>query len=369
VEENLVFAGFCAVSLAAMFGLYLFFGKYRQHESKKLRWAKILLGNLLVFVFVGSLVVLLGEVYFRFCYDTTDSFTLTKTSARWFKRYYRLNNVGVRDNQDYISLAPAPGQRRVTFIGDSFTVGHGLRNVDDRFANRIRHQHPEWEVHVMAKLGLDSGAELRLMKQLVEGNYEFDQVVLVYCLNDIDDVTPEWNERYAKINKRLRRQRPSFLFEHSFLLNTIYYRMWMFAFPEISDYYRCDREAYAGAPWEAHTPRLKAMRDLVRSHGGQLSVVTFPFLHLIGPNYEFRAVHRQLNDFWRSIEVQHLDLLPVLAPYPPRKLTVNRYDAHPNEFANALAADSIARFLEEQIRLRRSGAGSADQTVSLPPGN
>src|SRR5439155_28197 len=213
MEENLVFAGFCAVSLAAMFGLYLFFGRYRQHESKKLRWPKILLGNLLVYV--------------------------------------------------------------------------------------------------LAQPGLDSGAELRLMKQLVEGNYEFDQVVLVYCLNDIDDVTPEWNERYAKINKRLRRQRPGFLFEHSFLLNTIYYRMWMFAFPEISDYYRCDREAYAGAPWEAHKPRLKAMRDLVRSHGGQLSVVTFPFVHLIGPNYEFRAVHRQLNDFWRSIEVPHLDLLPV----------------------------------------------------------
>jgi hypothetical protein len=355
MDENLVFAGFCAAFLAAMFGLYVFFRKFRQHESTKSRWAKILLGNLLVFVFAGSFVVLLGEVYFRFWYDTTDSFALTKTSARWFERYYRLNNVGVRDNQDYKSLVPTLGQRRITFIGDSFTVGHGLRNVDDRFANRIRQRHPEWEVHVMAKPGLESGSELLLMKQLADGDYAFDLVVLVYCLNDIDDVSPEWNERYAKINQRLRRHRPNFLFEHSFLLNTIYYRMRMFAFPEISDYYRCDRDAYAGAPWEAHKPRLKAMRDLVRSRGGRLAVITFPFVHLIGPNYEFRAVHQQLDDFWRSIEVPHLDLLPALAPYPARQLTVNRYDAHPNEFAHGLAADSITRFLEEQIRAQNGG--------------
>jgi hypothetical protein len=360
-EENLVFAGFCVMPLAAMFGLYLFFGKYHLHKSKESRWWKLLLGNVLVFVFAGSLVALLGEAYFRFWYDTTDSFELTKTSRRWFERYYHVNNIGVRDNQDYLSLSRAPGQRRITFVGDSFTIGHGLRNVDDRFANRIRHRHPEWEVHAMAQPGLDSGNELLLMNQLVNGGYEFDQVVLVYCLNDIDDVTPEWNERYARINQRLRRQRPNFFFEHSFFLNTIYYRMWMFAFPEISDYYRCDREAYSGPPWEAHKPRLKAMRDLVHSNGGQLHVVTFPFLHLIGPNYEFRAVHRQLDDFWRSIDVPHLDLLPVFAPYAPRKLTVNPYDAHPNEFANALAADAIARFLEGKIRLRSGGVGRADQ--------
>src|ERR1700730_10241979 len=168
-EENLVFAGFCIMPLAAMFGLYLFFGKYHLHKSKESRWWKLLLGNVLVFVFAGSLVALLGEAYFRFWYDTTDSFELTKTSRRWFERYYHVNNIGVRDNQDYLSLSRAPGQRRITFVGDSFTIGHGLRNVDDRFANRIRHQHPEWEVHAMAQPGLDSGNELLLMNQLVNG--------------------------------------------------------------------------------------------------------------------------------------------------------------------------------------------------------
>lgn len=350
MADNLVFAGFCAAPLVALFGLYLFFVKFRRGKGGNGSWGKLLLGNLLVLLFLGSLALLGGEIYFRFAYDTTDAFTLTKTSRRWFERHYHLNNVAVRDDRDYFPRISPPHTHRITFIGDSFTAGHGIPRIEDRFADRIRGQHPEWEVHVMARLGADTGEELDYLKQLAEAGYQFDQVVLVYCLNDIDDVVPAWNERYKKINQRLRRHQPGFLLQHSFLLNTIYYRFRILAFPEIRGYYRGDRAAYFGPPWETQKPRLEAIRDVVRAHGGHLIVVTFPFLHLLGPHYEFRDVHQRLDDFWRSIGVPELDLLPIFAPYAPRRLMVNPHDAHPNEFASALAARAIAPFLEEQVR-------------------
>ncbi len=34
--------------------------------------------------------------------------------------------------------------------------------------------------------------------------------------------------------------------------------------------------------------------------------------------------------------------------YNPGKLTVNTYDAHPNEFAHALASQAIAEFIEKK---------------------
>ena len=37
----------------------------------------------------------------------------------------------------------------------------------------------------------------------------------------------------------------------------------------------------------------------------------------------------------------HLDLLPVFRGFSPAQLTVNPFDAHPNEFANELAAKAI----------------------------
>ncbi|MEI6784577.1 MAG: hypothetical protein WCQ21_27100 [Verrucomicrobiota bacterium] len=48
-----------------------------------------------------------------------------------------------------------------------------------------------------------------------------------------------------------------------------------------------------------------------------------------------------------------LDLLPVYAGLPPGQLTVNHYDAHPNEGANKLAAEAIDRWFQERDNARR----------------
>jgi hypothetical protein len=350
MEDNLVYAGFVAVPLGELVGIYLYFTKCQPHKATGQRWRKLMLGNLLVLLFAASLAALLGETYFRFFYDTTDSFALTKTSRRWFRWHVHENNMGVRDNQDY-SPERTPDRTRITFVGDSFTVGHGICDVEARFGNRIRRMHPDWEIHVVGYLGYDSGKELAMLQRTV-GNYEIDRVVLVYCLNDIDDVNPQWTESIAKteVDKCYKKVNTNWAIEHSYLINTLYYRMLIFTLPGIGDYFRFDHDAYFGPPWTAQALRLKKMRDLVRGQGGKLYVVTFPYLHLLGPHYDFRDVHKKLDEYWQSIGVPNLDLLPVFEPYPARRLMVNAHDAHPNEFANALAADAISEFLEQQIR-------------------
>ena len=98
-------------------------------------------------------------------------------------------------------------------------------------------------------------------------------------------------------------------------------------------------------------------RDLVQAHGGHLAVVTFPFLHALGPNYEYRFIHDKLDQLWRELHVPHLDLLSVFESLPPSQVTVNRYDAHPNEYANRLAAAAIDKWLRE---LNETPAGVKD---------
>ena len=77
--------------------------------------------------------------------------------------------------------------------------------------------------------------------------------------------------------------------------------------------------------------------------------VTFPFLNALGPDYSYQFVHDELNAFWREEKVPHLDLLPVFKAMRPAAVTVNPFDAHPNELANALAAERINAFLLEQM--------------------
>jgi hypothetical protein len=117
------------------------------------------------------------------------------------------------------------------------------------------------------------------------------------------------------------------------------------------------REAYRGTTWEQQQGRLKAFRDLIQAQGGHLAVVTFPFLHALGPSYEYRAVHKQLDQLWLELGVPHLDLLPVFGGLPSSQVTVNRYDAHPNERANRLAAEAIDQWLQRLNTSRARGSG------------
>ena len=121
----------------------------------KSRIVRLILGNVVLLMFLVSVVFCIGETRYRFFYDSTDAFSLTMISQRWFKRHYKLNNFKSRDNVDYTHKAK-PGKRRITFIGDSFTIGHGIEDPEDRFSNRIRQKNPTLDVHNMAANGMEN---------------------------------------------------------------------------------------------------------------------------------------------------------------------------------------------------------------------
>ncbi len=293
-----------------------------------------------------SVVLLAGEIYYRFVFDTTDTFALTKTTERWFDRYFHPNRSGLRDSLDHYEESPAAGVRRVSFFGDSFTAGHGIADVEDRFGNLVRHARPDWEVHVFSMTGWNTDDEIASVRTVAKEDYELDLAVLVYTLNDISDIMPEWqrilNGIYGSID-------PGFPFRHSYFLNTLYFRWWAMRDPEIDRYFELLREAYAGPIWTEQQRRLRRFDATVRELGGRTLVVTFPFLHTLGPDYPFQRIHQELDEFWRRLGVPHVDLLGVFEGLSPDELVVNHHDSHPNERAHQLAATAILAFLEEQM--------------------
>ncbi len=343
--ENAILAAFIMLPLLLLWGLVKFFrgGKSGKESGGTLR---VIAGNLLILVFLFSLLLLGGEVYYRFIYDTTDSFGLTKTTQAWFKRHFKFNNAGLRDSQQsYQNRIPEGKTRRVTFIGDSFTAGHGVRDVEDRFANRVRAARPGWDVHVFGTNGWDTGHELAMLREL-DPRYQLDHVVLVYCLNDISDAIPEWQAILARIYEN---NEPRHLFKHSYLLNMMHYRFMAASDPEVANYYDFTLDGYLGPIWRQQEGRLRELVGRVRARGGTVSVMTFPFLHTIGEDDSFEPVHRKLDGLWSSLGVPHLDLRPLYLEHADENLVVSRYDAHPNEYAHGLAADALLPFLDRAM--------------------
>jgi len=322
-------------------GIYLFFFKRKLHKNAT--WSLLLQGNLLILLALFSIVLLVGEIYYRFAYDETDSFALTNSTNRWILRYYQYNQSKYRDNVEYSQNTP-PGKTRITFIGDSFTAGHGVRDVDKRFANLLRKQQSNLDVQVLANNGWDTGHQIEMLNNLQETELEY--VVLVYCLNDLSDIVPE----YRAILDRIYERQPGYLIYNSYFLNTLYYRWIGLSDPDIKNFYNFTLEAYANQTWPKQQARLTAMRDLVAKRNAKLLVVTFPFIHALGENYAYAEVHQQLDTHWKSLGVPHLDLYNIYQGHTPEQMRVNQYDAHPNERAHAMAATAIEDFLNDQIR-------------------
>lgn len=344
--ENVVLITFVGFALLFGYLVVIFFNRRKAIPARPLTWQNWAAGNALIFLFLISLFLTAGELYYRFVYDSTDAYMLSKVSKRWLHRHYQINLTDVRDSVEY-AWRIRPGMRRVTFIGDSFTAGHGVKDVENRFANRIRARHPDWEVHVLAQDGWETSMELALVESVLRPDYECDIVVLVYVLNDISDLaTDYWHAAIRRVTQHW--QLGPFLNE-SYFLNTWYYRLRIVLDPDLRDYFHFIRGWYQGPLGNIQEQRLRELHDIVTRRGGRLLVVTFPFLQSTGANYPFREIHAQLNTLWTSMGVPQLDLADTLLDHPPKDLVVNRFDAHPNERAHALAADAIDDFIQSHM--------------------
>ena len=106
-------------------------------------------------------------------------------------------------------------------------------------------------------------------------------------------------------------------------------------------------KAYEGGKWEKQKEALRKFKSFANKMNAHFKVVTFPFLQKKSKEYAFRRIHSKIDKFWVEERVEHLDLLDVYESHLGDKLVVNKYDAHPNEFANEIAAEAIDRFLSQ----------------------
>ena len=103
---------FALLPVACIAGLWLFFKKFRLHNKPTYRGAWLLAGNLLVLLTLCSVGLLGGEIYYRWIYDASDSFGLTKTNQRWFDRHFHKNASGFRDTVPRYEPKNTSGKKR-----------------------------------------------------------------------------------------------------------------------------------------------------------------------------------------------------------------------------------------------------------------
>ncbi len=306
------------------------------------------LAGLSLWFFLAALTVV--ELYFAIIYDQTDSFNMTNVSQHWFARHVRENAEGYRDKAPFPRTIPW-GKKRLVFIGDSFTFGHGIKNVDDRFSDlvgaRLEAVRPGKFIESnLGSPGIHVQIVTNAVEQLADRGYQIDVLVYTICLNDIEGYEPANDQ----LQTRFDLSSPKFfLFRDTYFLNMLYFRVQQAWLPEVRSYYSHLADSYRGAPWEGMNRKLDELSEYCASKKIDLRIVIFPFLHNLGPKYPFDAAHEKISTYCREANLRCLDLKPVLVPHVQEGLTVNRFDAHPNERANALAAQAMETDLLEDL--------------------
>ena len=295
-----------------------------------------------------------GELGFACFADFSDTFNITNVSKRWLVLHIdsEWNNEGYRDRNP-LNKFISPGQKRIIFVGDSFTAGHGITNIDDRFTDRIAKWLEEkkpgkYVVANYSSPGLETSQIEANIKALFKKQYDVNMVVYVYNLNDIEGYAPKTMEQLQQINTAEPR---NFLLRDTYLLNWLYFRYVQFKFAKGTNYFESLAQAYDGEPWTgtATTSGLRAklaqLRRECAENNVDFRIVIFPFVQSLGKDDIFRDARAKIVDFCKSEKVPVLDLQPILNEHAGEKLEVSRFNAHPNERAHAIAAEAIEKYL------------------------
>ena len=229
------------------------------------------------------------EVYFAFVFDSTDSFDITNVSRVWYTRHiqpelYPLTfrsgeTILFRDDRPLPDRLE-PGQEHVCFLGDSFTFGHGLADVTQRFSNRLRTaldaaRPGKYVVSNLADAGKDLPWCEAVVNRMVSDGRRIDVLVYVVCLNDIES----YHANHMQLYEQIEAIRPrSFLVRETYFPNLLYCRLRVAAVPKIRDYYGFLADYYQGPPWQKMASDWDRWRQACLTADIDFRVVIFPFL-------------------------------------------------------------------------------------------
>lgn len=310
---------------------------------------KLIIFNLFLLLFLLSTILTLGEAYYRFIYDYSDTLGVLQTSKRWLLKHAVYNADFFRDRN--FTTAKAADLNRIEVLGDSFSFGSGVQ-LNERFSNILENKlnsqnKGKFEVYNTSTPGWDSKQELEYLQTKAD-MFQFDTVILSYFLNDIytDRLfdLPFYNPNLMKVMDNPKLQP---IFRHSVFIETMTAKFLNVSNTVSFDINNREIKLYNDpATWASHTKTLQGIIDLTRERNQRLIVVIFPYLDFVGRKpYPAKTVDAKIADFFQRQNIEVIDLYPILKDYPSEKLKASKYDIHPSPFVHAIVANKLLQLL------------------------
>lgn len=299
-------------------------------------------GTVLFSLFVMFLFL---EAIFMFI-PRSHSADYTLASKLWYKKYWKpINSMGFRDGEPDNSFPV------ILFVGDSFTAGHGLKSVDDRFSNivgkELNQNGKKYNIINIGKPNADSLGEFNLMMDFFYKTRIRPQIiVLQYWGNDIEYVAGENGIKFegfkppANMNKFL-----IFIGSGSYFFNYLY---WLFPREYLGEPYMTflHRAFKDETILSKHKKELKLFIDYARRNSIKLIVIVFPFLTDTQTSDSLYGNH--IVSFFRDHKVNVINVSELVQNIPTPERIVNKNDGHASIKVNRVVAEEIIKTIQQE---------------------
>ena len=250
---------------------------------------------------------------------------------------FKTNSKGLRDHE--FLFERSPGKLRILMLGDSLTVGWGVRSEDTfsaRIAQKYRGKNIDAEV---INTGVGNYNTIQEVEYFFTEGYKYkpDIVVLNFSFNDAepvpDDHPPSGLARICYscifIQGRWDTLQRKFFGEYDW-----------------TDYYLSLYGDGQARGWLNAKKYVGKLADYCRTNHINLLIANLPELHDV-QNYRLQSITTLVHQAANEYGVAFVDLLPYLKDRDSSALWVTPADPHPNALAHSLIARGIFDALQE----------------------
>jgi hypothetical protein len=297
-------------------------------------------GTVLFSIFVAFILL---EAIFIFI-PRSHSADFTLASKLWYAKYWKpINSYGFRD------IEPSNASNVILFVGDSFTTGHGLKCVEDRYSNIVRNElHKQGGKYTVINIGknnLDSKDEYDVMKDFIyKTRIKPEKIILQYYGNDIEGVAMHNGLTFdgfrppPDMNKFL-----ILIGSGSYFLNYMY---WLFPREYLGvPYVTFLTQAYKNdAVLSKHKDDLRLFIDYARNNSIQLVVIVFPLLQNLEMSNAMYV--NNIVNFFETNNVSTINVSPLVKDIPMSERMININDGHASKKVNKIVAQEILNKLK-----------------------
>ena len=271
--------------------------------------------------------------------------------------YFDTNNsvVGHINSQGFrgtaVSRNKPKDKKRIIFLGDSFTLGFGVKDEDTLPVNveKMLNAQLPFDVEVLnfGVTNTATGDQVRLLENYALA-FHPDVVIIVIFLNDA-----KWG---GTIEFMSRAQILISLRQYSYFLNAMIGSVEGLIMHRkmIQHYLQGYEENSPG--WQSIQTALEKGKALGKRRHFELLVTVYPVLYHLDQRYPFQKIHQKIARFCQNESIRFFDFLQGFNGIRDKDLWVHRTDQHPNNTAQKIAAKSLASYLLQNRLLDKQHA-------------